>query len=104
MSILCLLYIKCPSKVSGTQCVCVLVAQSCSILCDSMDCSPPGFPVHGILQARIVEWVAISFSLAHNSPSKTFFKYIYKSTPTSESGISVMCLIFLLGSKFEFHV
>ena len=40
----------------------VLVAQSCPILCDPMDCSLPGFSVHGILQARILEWVAIPFS------------------------------------------
>ena len=32
------------------------------ILCDPIDCSPPGSSVHGILQARILEWVAISFS------------------------------------------
>ena len=36
--------------------------QSCPILCDPMDCSLPGFSVHGILQARTLEWVAISFS------------------------------------------
>ena len=34
--------------------------QSCLILCDPMDCTPPGSSVHGILQARILEWVAIS--------------------------------------------
>ena len=38
------------------------VAQSCPTLCVPMDCSPPGSSVHGILQARILEWVAISFS------------------------------------------
>ena len=38
------------------------VAQSCLTLCDPMDCSLPGSSVHGILQARILEWVAISFS------------------------------------------
>ena len=38
------------------------VAQSCQTLCDLVDCSPPGSSVHGILQARILEWVAISFS------------------------------------------
>ena len=38
--------------------------QSCPTLCDLMDCSPPGFPVPGILQARTLEWVAISFSNA----------------------------------------
>ena len=42
--------------------VCVLVAQSCPPLCDPMDCIPPGLSVHWILQARILEWVAISFS------------------------------------------
>ena len=36
--------------------------QSCPTLCDPMDCSPPGFSVHVILQARTLEWVAISFS------------------------------------------
>ena len=38
--------------------------QSCSTLCDPIDGSPPGFPVPEILQARILEWVAISFSNA----------------------------------------
>ena len=38
--------------------------QSCQTLCDPMDCSPPVFPVPGILQARTLEWVAISFSNA----------------------------------------
>ena len=38
------------------------VAQSCPTLCDPMNCSLPGSSVHGILQARILEWVAISFS------------------------------------------
>ena len=38
------------------------VAQSCLTLCDPMDCSPPGSSVHGIFQAWILEWVAISFS------------------------------------------
>ena len=37
--------------------------QSCSIVCDPMDYSPPGFSVHGILPARTLEWVAISFSM-----------------------------------------
>ena len=36
--------------------------QSCLTLCDPIDGSPPGSPVPGILQARILEWVAVSFS------------------------------------------
>ena len=43
--------------------------QSCLTLCDSMDCSPPGSSVHGILQARILEWVAMSFSRGSSWPS-----------------------------------
>ena len=42
----------------------VLVAQSCPVLCDPMDYSPPGSSFHGILQARILEWLAILFSRA----------------------------------------
>ena len=38
--------------------------QSCLILCDPIDGSPPGSPIPGILQARTLEWVAISFSSA----------------------------------------
>ena len=39
------------------------VAQSCPTLCNPVDCSPPGSSIHGILQARILEWVAISNEL-----------------------------------------
>ena len=38
------------------------VARSCPTLCDPVDCSPPGSSVHGILQARILEWGPIAFS------------------------------------------
>ena len=43
-------------------CCCFLVTKSCLTLCDPMDCSLPGSSDHGISQARILEWVAISFS------------------------------------------
>ena len=46
----------------------VLVAQLCLTLCDRMDCSPPGFSVHGILQARILECVALPFSRRSSQP------------------------------------
>ena len=42
----------------------VLVTQLCLTLCDPMHCSPPGSSIHGIFQARILEWVAISFFLS----------------------------------------
>ena len=48
--------------------MCVLVAQLCQTLCDPMNYSLPGSSVHGILQARILEWVAISFSRGSSQP------------------------------------
>ena len=44
------------------------VTQSYPTLCDPMDCSPPGSSIHWILQARILEWVAISFSRGSSQP------------------------------------
>ena len=46
----------------------MLVTQSCPALCDPMDYSLPGSSVHGILQARILEWVAIPFSRGSSQP------------------------------------
>ena len=43
-------------------CVCAKSLRLCPTLCNPVDCSPPNSSVHGILQARILEWVAISFS------------------------------------------
>ena len=42
--------------------------QSCLTLCNSIDGSPPGSPIPGILQARILEWIAISFSKGSSQP------------------------------------
>ena len=53
------------------------VAQSCLTLCDPMDCSLPGSLVHGILQARILKWVAISFSRGSSQPgNRTWVSHI----------------------------
>ena len=49
--------------------MCVKSLQTCLNLCDPMDCNLPGSSVHGILQARILEWVAISSSMFHLYPS-----------------------------------
>ena len=43
-------------------CVCVSVLSHVQLFCDPMDCSPPGSSAHGVFQARILEWVAISYS------------------------------------------
>ena len=44
------------------------VAQLCPTICDPVDCNLLGFSVHGILQARILEWIAISFSRGSSRP------------------------------------
>ena len=56
----------------------MLSCLSCLTFCDPMHCSPPGSSVHGILQARIVEWVAISFSTGAWAPS-------YQTSPPGPS-------------------
>ena len=48
------------------------VAQSCPTLSDLMDCSPPGSSIHWIFQARVLEWVAIAFSLDKAKNSQRF--------------------------------
>ena len=50
------------------KCKSVLVTQSCLTICDPKDCSPSGSSVHGILQARILEWVTIIFSRGYSPP------------------------------------
>ena len=50
-----------PSAVEAAAAAAKLL-QSCPVLCDPIDGTPPGSPIPGILQARILEWVAISFS------------------------------------------
>ena len=52
------------SVLSATAAAAAKLLQSCPTLCDPIDGSPPGSPVPGILQARTLEWVAISFSNA----------------------------------------
>ena len=76
------------------------VAQSCPTLCNPMDCSPPGSSVHGIFQARVLEWGAIAFSncfllLHYLSDICTLFEVIFK--PRKWSGwhifIKKLCVL-----------
>ena len=48
--------------------VCAKLPQSCLTLCDRMDCSPPGSSDYGLLQARILEWVAMPSSRGSSQP------------------------------------
>ena len=58
------------------------VTQSCPTLCDPMDGSPPGSSVHGLLQARILEWVVISFSiLTQRTPQSPYPAQTSPQTP-----------------------
>ena len=57
-----------PPEKSPSMYLQVKVTQSCLTLCDPMDCSPPGSSVHGISQARILEWVAFPFSRGSSQP------------------------------------
>ena len=67
----------CLLKMYESEKVKVLVAQSCLFLCNPMDCSLPGSSVHGILQVRILEWVAIPFSRGSSQPRDwTWISYI----------------------------
>ena len=56
--------------------VVVLVTQSCPTLCNLVDYSPPGSSVHGILQARILEWVAVPFSLVSPHTCQHFILFV----------------------------
>jgi len=83
--------------------------QSCPTLCDSRDGSPPGSPVPGILQARTLEWVAISFSnaqkwkvkvksLSRVRPSATPWTAAYQAPPSmgfsrQSTGVGCHCLL-----------
>ena len=55
--------------------VCVLVTQSCLTLCDSMDCTLSGSSAHGILQARTLEWVAITLPRGGDYIQKELIQY-----------------------------
>ena len=61
--------------------------QSCSTLCDPIDGSPLGSAVPGILQARTLEWVAISFSLDHKG--KDYYKDTMDQFVTCERGLQI---------------
>ena len=63
------------------------VTLSCPVLCDPMDCSLPGSSVHGILQARILEWVAIS-------------SFRESSQPRDQTHVSGVCCI---GRQILYH-
>ena len=96
-------------KLSNVKKVKVLAAQLCLTLCDPMDCSPPGSSVHGILQARILEWVDIPFSRGSPWPMRTWVSALQEdSLPSKPLGkppilayyqvIYLLCLLLIVCS------
>ena len=70
------------------------VAQSCPTLCDPVDCNLLGFSIHGILQARILEWIAISFSRDLPDPGiEPRSPALEADTLTSEPPPGPICLL-----------
>ena len=108
------------SEMTAKECVCVCVysgPQLCPTLCDAMDCSPPGFSVHGIFQVRILEQVAISYSRGSSWPwavaspalAGRFLATAPPGKPTNNSTflyhhpvlVDWLCNIQVSGSKFS---
>ena len=85
----------------------VLVTQLCPTLCNPTDCSPPGSSVHGILQARILEWVAIPFSRGSSQPRNRTqvshtagrFFIVWATREVQESGMGSPAYPFSRGSS-----
>ena len=71
--------------------LCVLFAQSCPTLCDAMDYSPPGNSVRGILQGRILKWLAIPFSRGSSPPRDQTLSLTLQtdSLPSEPGGVTV---------------
>ena len=70
------------------------VAQSCPTLSSPMDCSLPGSSIHGIFQARVMEWGAIAFSRGSSQPTDR----------TQVSYIHTECMSMLAYPSFSFHL
>ena len=78
--------IYCKQSIHVYVCCCGLVAKACLTLCDPVDCSPPGSSVHGILQARVLEWGAISFSRGPSRPRDRTQSAVLAGTLWSQLG------------------
>ena len=73
-------------------CVCAKLLQACPTLCNAMDCSPPGSSVHGILQARILEWIAMP-------SSSRIYVYTYLKIKLGSHHIKFGLMIFLVSTS-----
>ena len=84
------------------QLCCCLVAKSCPTLCNPIDCSPPGSSVLEIFEARIIEWVAISFSKSDYTPNLKKKKKITFSSYSKSLNLNFLfCEMELLRVSFS---
>ena len=83
-------------------CSCCWLTKSCPTLCDPMNCNLPGSCVHGIFQARRLEWVVISFSKGSSHPEdwthigcidRCCFVFVFVFLPLSHQGTHLSCLL-----------
>ena len=83
------MYERCvKSTLSKDECVCAKSLQSCPAFSDPMGCSPPGSSVHGILQARILEWLPW---LPPGDPPDPGFKPMFPAAPDLQVGSLPLC-------------
>ena len=78
-------------------CVRVKWLQSCPALCDPMDCSPPSFSVHGILQSKILEWVAMPSSRGSSQTKDQTRTSLLSEPPGKPKDTGVGCHTLLQG-------
>ena len=92
-------------NLSTMPCCCYLATKSCLTLCDPMDCSPPGSSVHGILQAGILEWVAIPLSRVSSRPrDRTHVSYLAGRFFTTKPPGRHPTMLYLKVFFFFFHL
>ena len=84
-----------------TLCCCSLVSKSCLTVWDTMGCTPPGSSVHGILQARILEWFAISFPRDLPNPGmESAYTALAGSLPLRHLGSWISTQVSCIAGKF----
>ena len=96
-----------PGENTGVGCHCLLqcmkvkseseVTQSCLTLCNPIDCSLPGFSVHGTFQARVLEWVASAFSITQSNDVNNMYSFF----PKDIKAINVLSFLLALTNHCE---
>ena len=83
----------CPSPAAAAAAAPARALQSCPTLSNPMDCSPPGSSIHGIFQARVLEWGAIAFSVSPTNSSQIYRRQSDREVEGLPPSSTTMCLI-----------